>query len=240
MGFFTLMWFTWLQTSLFDVRFSTDSVINRTFKAVSFGIMTGFAVVSSQYEPALLTSDLFKNTAPAFRAMALVLMVSRLALIAQYAVVFWYVRGYTKTKVPLASTMAVLFIAAMIFLGTYFGFPGNWNDPAAVDHHTYIAWFVRLPADRGRLLTTCRYIVVIFEALAIIAISCVWRVVSFKHTHLVERIGLLTLIIMGEGIIGLSTSVSTILQNSVAVSKQAIGTIMGGVLLIVSVANIDS
>jgi low temperature requirement protein LtrA len=67
-----------------------------------------------------------------------------------------------------------------------------------------------------------------------IAISCVWRVVSFRHTHLVERIGLLTLIIMGEGIIGLATSVSTILQNSVYVSKQAIGSIMGGVLLIVS------
>lgn len=78
------------------------------------------------------------------------------------------------------------------------------------------------------------------EALAIIAISCVWRVVSFKHTHLVERIGLLTLIIMGEGIIGLGTSVSTILQNSTTVSKSAIGTIIGGVLLIVGAINVDS
>jgi low temperature requirement protein LtrA len=78
------------------------------------------------------------------------------------------------------------------------------------------------------------------EALAIIAISCVWRVVSFKHTHLVERIGLLTLIIMGEGIIGLAESVSTILQNSTTVSKSAIGTIVGGVLLIVGAINVDS
>ena len=78
------------------------------------------------------------------------------------------------------------------------------------------------------------------EALAIIAISCVRRVVSFKHTHLVERIGLLTLIIMGEGIIGLGTSVSTILQNSTTVSKSAIGTIIGGVLLIVGAINVDS
>src|SRR6059058_961045 len=80
LGFFTLMWFTWLQTALFDVRFSTDSVINRTFKAISFGIMTGFAVVSSQYNPDLLTDASFSNTGPAFRAMALVLSVSRLAL----------------------------------------------------------------------------------------------------------------------------------------------------------------
>ena len=78
------------------------------------------------------------------------------------------------------------------------------------------------------------------EALAIIAISCVWRVVSFKHTHLVERIGLLTLIIMGEGIIGLAESVSTILQNSTIVSKSAIGTIISGVLLIVGAINVDS
>ena len=78
---------------------------------------------------------------------------------------------------------------------------------------------------------------VVVEALAMVAISCVWRVVSFRHTHLVERIGLLTLIIMGEGIIGLATSVSTILQNSVYVSKSAIGTIIGGVLLIVSVVD---
>jgi hypothetical protein len=134
------MWFTWLQTSLFDVRFSTDSVINRIFKAISFGIMTGFAVVSSQYQPDLLTADTLNNTAPAFRAMALVLMVSRLALMGQYSVVFWYVRGYTKTKVPLASTMATLFVTSMIFLGTYFGFPGDFNNPASVNRHVYIGW----------------------------------------------------------------------------------------------------
>jgi len=89
-------------------------------------------------------------------------------------------------------------------------------------------------------LTCGRYVVVIAEALAMIAISCVWRVVSFRHTHLVERIGLLTLIIMGEGIIGLATSVSTILQNTVVVSGSAIGTIIGGVLLIVSMLNLSN
>jgi hypothetical protein len=147
MGFFTLMWFTWLQTALFDVRFSTDSVINRIFKAISFGIMTGFAVVSSQYDPDLITDISLSNTAPAFRAMALVLTVSRLALMAQYAIVFWYVRNYTKTKVALASTIAVLFIAAMIFLGTYWGVPGDFNNPATINHRVYLGWFVEL-ADK--------------------------------------------------------------------------------------------
>jgi hypothetical protein len=70
------------------------------------------------------------------------------------------------------------------------------------------------------------------EALAVIAFSCYWRVVSFRHTHLVERIGLLTLIIMGEGIIGMTKSVSTILQSSSHVGSSDIGTIVAAVLLI--------
>jgi low temperature requirement protein LtrA len=72
------------------------------------------------------------------------------------------------------------------------------------------------------------------EAFAVIAISCIWRVVSFKHTHLVERVGLLTLIIMGEGIIGMTENVATILQNSVTVSGRTIGSVVSAVLLIVS------
>jgi hypothetical protein len=77
-----------------------------------------------------------------------------------------------------------------------------------------------------------RYVLACVEALAVISISCYWRVVSFRHTHLVERIGLLTLIIMGEGIIGMTKSVSTILQTSAHVSSSDIGTIVASVLLI--------
>lgn len=77
-----------------------------------------------------------------------------------------------------------------------------------------------------------RYTLACVEALAVISISCYWRVVSFRHTHLVERIGLLTLIIMGEGIIGMTKSVSTILQTSAHVSPSDIGTIVASVLLI--------
>ena len=41
-GFFTLLWFTWLSTTLYDVRFTTDSVVERLFKCVHFGIMIAF------------------------------------------------------------------------------------------------------------------------------------------------------------------------------------------------------
>ena len=169
LGFFTILWFTWLETSLFDVRFATDSVFNRVCKAISFGVMTGFAICGAIYD----TTNVAENL-KAFRALALILMVSRLALVVQYGVVLWYVRNYRKTLAPLLSTMGTLFISAMIFLGTFWGydidntgesFPNQEGGPK-----TYVAY----------------YVVVCFEAAAVIAISCIWRVVSFKRTHLVS------------------------------------------------------
>jgi low temperature requirement protein LtrA len=213
-GFFTILWFTWLETSLFDVRFATDSVFNRVCKAVSFGVMTGFAITGAIYD----TANVAENV-KAFRALSLILMVSRLVLVLQYGVVLWYVRSYKRTFLPLASTMGTLFIAAMVYLGTFWGYDVNdTGDSFPIQHGptTYISY----------------YIIACVEAFSIIAISCVWRVVSFKYTHLVERIGLLTLIIMGEGIIGMSKSVSKIIQNGSGTHPSDIGVIISAVLLI--------
>ena len=138
-GFFTILWFTWLETSLFDVRFSSDSVFNRICKAISFGVMTGLAITGAIYDTTSLKA-IFENV-KAFRAMTLILMGSRLTLICQYASILWYVRHYKKTMVPLASTIVVLFIAAMIFLGTFWGFPtGEGLDNFPVGGKTYTAW----------------------------------------------------------------------------------------------------
>jgi low temperature requirement protein LtrA len=41
------------------------------------------------------------------------------------------------------------------------------------------------------------YVVAVFEILANILISSFWKVVTFKGTHLVQRMSLLTLIILG-------------------------------------------
>jgi low temperature requirement protein LtrA len=55
------------------------------------------------------------------------------------------------------------------------------------------------------------YIVVVLEAIAAIAISCFWRMLSFKKTHLMERMSLLTIIVIGEGAIGVTKTVSRIM-----------------------------
>lgn len=55
------------------------------------------------------------------------------------------------------------------------------------------------------------YIMMIIEAIAVITISSVWRMLSFKKTHLMERMSLLTLIVIGEGAIGVTKTVSRLM-----------------------------
>jgi len=42
-GFFCILWFTWCQVSLFDVRFVADSFLERVAKACQFAVMIGLA-----------------------------------------------------------------------------------------------------------------------------------------------------------------------------------------------------
>jgi low temperature requirement protein LtrA len=55
------------------------------------------------------------------------------------------------------------------------------------------------------------WVIMVLEAFIIIGVSCTWRSLSFKATHLVERMGLLTLIVIGEGAIGVTKTISKIM-----------------------------
>ena len=55
------------------------------------------------------------------------------------------------------------------------------------------------------------YVVMVIEAAAVVTISSVWRMLSFKKTHLMERMSLLTLIVIGEGAIGVTKTVSRLM-----------------------------
>lgn len=105
--------------------------------------MTGFAVCGAIYD----TTNVAENV-KAFRAMALILMASRLALVGQYAVVLFFVRKYKKTTWPLLLTMLALFVGAMVYLGTFFGFSESKGDAETSfpieqgSSNTYIAWYV--------------------------------------------------------------------------------------------------
>ncbi|KAG9193520.1 hypothetical protein G6011_03555 [Alternaria panax] len=53
----------------------------------------------------------------------------------------------------------------------------------------------------------------VLEGKTQVAISCIRRVIFFKGTHLVQRMSLITLIILGEGIIVICKAISKIVKN---------------------------
>ena len=129
LGFFSLLWFTWLQTILYDVRFSSDSVFHQAHKAISCTIMLAFVACGSIYD----TSNIALTYA-GLKYMSFVLMTSRLALFFQYGIVFGQSHGYQRTVVPFLLTMVT-------YLGTAAGFLGI---ALGVKHYPrcYLAWSV--------------------------------------------------------------------------------------------------
>lgn len=58
------------------------------------------------------------------------------------------------------------------------------------------------------------YAVIVVEAVIVITISCFWRMLGFEKTHLMERMSLLTIIVIGEGAIGVTKTVGRIMGKS--------------------------
>jgi low temperature requirement protein LtrA len=216
-GFFAHLWLYWYSISLYDVRFSCDSVFERCAKALHFGVMVGFAVVGPAWEPGRAANSLQK-----YRVLTLILMVSRLVLAAQYAVTLWFVRSMRRTVVPLALIIASTLGAALIYGLLITALPKEVCDPVCKPMSTkiHIAW----------------YIVSVAEIMITVGISCHWRIISFKGTHIVERMSLLTLIILGEGIIVICKAISKIVKNGESFDSQLTGQTVASVLLMCTFA----
>lgn len=93
-GFFCLLWFTWYQVSLHDVRFSMDSAFERVCKAVQLLVMIGFAICGPMFNPGEETND-DNNETPNlnyFQGLTIILMVSRLVLVVQYLQALFFAR----------------------------------------------------------------------------------------------------------------------------------------------------
>ena len=114
------MWFTWLPTTLFDVRFSADSVWNRVCKAIHFGVMTGFVFAGPLFDSYDKVGD-FRS----FRAFALVLVVSRAILTLQYALVMWQSRKCKRAMLPLGLNVFINLLATIAFLVARYAFPNG-------------------------------------------------------------------------------------------------------------------
>ncbi|KAL1795662.1 hypothetical protein ACET3X_005886 [Alternaria dauci] len=203
---FTLMWFTWLSVTLFDVRFSIDCVWSRLHKAIQFGIFTGFVYAGPVFDK-YSTSGVEKS----YRNFAIVLVIGRIAIAVQYAVVMWQGRMFRQTLIPLGLSAGVHAAAAVGYAITMVVFPRG-----RVGLEEQLAWVI----------------ISIVEGLLIFFIAMIWRIISFKYTHLTERLQLLTLIIIGEGIIGMVKSVACITNGQTNNNMSEIGTVIAAVILL--------
>jgi hypothetical protein len=57
-GFFCVLWFTWCLTSLYDIRFVSDSLLARLAKGAHLGVMVGLAVSGPKFDTTDHTPEL--------------------------------------------------------------------------------------------------------------------------------------------------------------------------------------
>lgn len=220
-GFFCLLWLTWYQVTLYDVRFSTDSVFERVAKAIHFGVMVGFAIMGVEWKVGQYVAEYH-----IYKAFGYVLLVSRITLFLQYGVTLFYTKKYRKTVVPIALVMGFTLLAAILYGALTPAFPKEefttdvdefgYYIPKLQKSNVYIAW----------------YIIGVCETALTVAVSCHWRIISFKGTHMVQRMSLLTLIILGEGIIVICKSISKVIKNDYQWTPAVTGQVVGAVLII--------
>ncbi|KAK4235556.1 bacterial low temperature requirement A protein-domain-containing protein [Achaetomium macrosporum] len=210
-GFFAIIWVTWFHTVLYDVRFENDSIYSRACKTVIMIAFVGFALVGSAFAPGTEKGD---NTN--FRILCYTLVLSRILFALQYLVVGVFVGRARRTDLYLPIFLNVLtyVVAAGVFAGLIPLFPDDKK--ATAENGIYSVW----------------WIVMALETVATISISCIWRMLSFKKTHLVERMGLLTLIVIGEGAIGVTKTISRLMGKS-GLEPEASGLVLCILLILV-------
>ncbi|CAL5867848.1 uncharacterized protein PFLUO_LOCUS2069 [Penicillium psychrofluorescens] len=183
-GFLGVIWFTWLQVTLFDIRFARDSIFERICKAIQLGAMVGFASAGTRF-----TTRMHQDNIWVFQSLSLILAGSRMVLAIQYAINVGFLYGRFRTAAKgIAVTAAILWTTSLLYLGMYFVFSN------AHLFHTRIwtVWFILFGA----------------EMWAVMGVSCISPGIEFQDTHLNVRMGLLTLIIIGEGVISVTRIVN--------------------------------
>ncbi|KAF9946850.1 hypothetical protein BGZ72_011090 [Mortierella alpina] len=166
-GWFTILWWMWISQTMFDVRFSTDDLLNRIWKLIQLFALAGFAG----------NGDHFTSTNS--NGFALSYAVMKLVLVGQYFVV-WLHAPDQRSRRPILFYMLANSVSFVMWWTSAF-LIGVLSDEAR-----YGIWFSAIAIE-----------VVTNVALANEA------TVTFIGSHLPERLGLFTLIILGESIMGL-------------------------------------
>jgi low temperature requirement protein LtrA len=105
-------------------------------------------------------------------------------------------------------------LTAALFLGMAIGF-----SKTTTPSNLYVGWYVGF----------------IFELIGTIGITSTWTTLSFKMTHVDERMALLTLIVIGEGAIGVTKTIAKLNKESL----NADGCILTFCIILVLVSAMD-
>ncbi|KAF7557544.1 hypothetical protein G7Z17_g553 [Cylindrodendrum hubeiense] len=182
-SYFLLLWITWFITTVFDARFGQDGVLERMARACHLAVMIGFAVAGVAFDRDGLVQTIF-------RAMSLCFMGSRLVLAAQYGIVLFHARNHRRSRNTIMLAVALHLIPAIAYL--------------------LIALLsTRLPR---KVLFIVWYAVAVGEMVGVILHATISKTLSFEGTHFNERLNLLTLIILGEGVIILAKNITKIVE----------------------------
>ncbi|KAF7186837.1 hypothetical protein HII31_11797 [Pseudocercospora fuligena] len=214
-SFFSLLWLTWYQVSLYDARFSKTSIIERIFKALQLGAMMGFAACGPQFN----TNDIRNEYGDLiggdpYRGVSLVLMATRLILVCQYLMTIVFLRKEKASRIPLATLAAIYGFAAIVYFGLFWSFK---LDSKVVGNYSWVGF----------------YVIGAFETILVTMLSSLWPVLSPKSGQVIQRMGLLTLIILGLGAIAIAMQCGLILRaSSLSFEGSVVGSVAAAVLIL--------
>lgn len=190
-AFFIVLWTSWFHVVCFDARFTSDSVWERACKTVHFIAFAAFALAGYKFMP------IAPNVATAtphwiYRILCFALLLSRAWLALQYivTVIMCSMKKHRSSRLtlPLALNALLFLCNAAVFGGLFAGF-------SKIEENL-----------EGILIGV--YVVLAVEFFGSLSISMIWHKLSFKATHIGERLGLLGLIIIGEGVIGTTKTIT--------------------------------
>lgn len=123
----------------------------------------------------------------------------------QYVWVMLHFRKHGHSIKPLLFQIATHAVSAVVFLGISFAF-------TSTDNHVYLTWYFLAGA----------------EAILTIGISFTSSLVELRSTHLMKRMALLTVLILGEGIESLTQNVIKIVNGPTIDGSSAVDTVSRG------------
>lgn len=180
--YFGIIWATWLHCCLYDVRFGCDSMFERFTKAVQMCTFIGFASATGCLEmnPG---QDKKKKDADltGFESLNVLMIISRALFSLQYFIAVILVgRKHKPARTPLLITSGMYGFSSLI----------------------YVILFKVVLMDSGKVQGFYGYYAIIaFELVVTSLVVYRYECVSFRDTHLHKRLMVLTLMILGEGII---------------------------------------